>query len=114
MRIAMSNPGNVVAVDDIRTLTRMPVEPVVATLDDVVAAIDRYCRSDAELEDLQEEMKQDSGSMDLETIDFGAAVEDDAPIVRFVNLLISQAIQDRASDIHIEPGENELHGPLSH
>src|SRR5690606_41701086 len=36
-------------------------------------------------------------------------IEDDAPIVRFVNLLISQAISDHASDIHIEPGENELH-----
>ena len=108
LRIAMSNPGNVVAVDDFRTLTRMPVEPVVATFDDVVQAIDRYCRADTELEGLQEEMKQDQSSLDLESIDFGAAVEDDAPIVRFVNLLITQAIQDRASDIHIEPGENEL------
>ena len=108
LRIAMSNPGNVVAVDDFRTLTRMPVEPVVATYDDVAQAIDRYCRADTELEGLQEEMQQDQSSLDLESIDFGAAVEDDAPIVRFVNLLITQAIQDRASDIHIEPGENEL------
>jgi len=108
LRIAMSNPGNVVAVDDFRTLTRMPVEPVVATYDDVVQAIDRYCRADNELEGLQEEMEQAEGALDLENLDFSAAVEDDAPIVRFVNLLITQAIQDRASDIHIEPGENEL------
>ena len=108
LRIAMSNPGNVVAVDDFRTLTRMPVEPVVATHDDVAQAIDRYCRADTELEGLQEEMQQDQSSLDLESIDFGAAVEDDAPIVRFVNLLITQAIQDRASDIHIEPAENDL------
>jgi type IV pilus assembly protein PilB len=109
LRIAMSNPGNVVAVDDFRTLTRMPVEPVVATYDDVVQAIDRYCRADTELEGLQEEMEQDqAGAADLESLDFGSAAEDDAPIVRFVNLLITQAVQDRASDIHIEPTEADL------
>jgi len=109
LRIAMSNPGNVVAVDDFRTLTRMPVEPLVATYDDVVQAIDRYCRADNELEGLQEEMQQDeAAAQDLSALDFSAAVEDDAPIVRFVNLLITQAIQDRASDIHIEPTEADL------
>ncbi len=107
LRVAMSNPGNVVAVDDFRTITRMPVEPVVATHDDVLQAIDRYCRADTELEDLQESLSEES-AVDLEDMDFGSAVEDDAPIVRFVNLLITQAIQDRASDIHIEPGEHDL------
>ena len=108
LRIAMSNPGNVVAVDDFRSLTQMRVEPVVATYDDVLQAIDRYCRADTELEGLQEEMQQAEGTVDIDTLDFGSAVEDDAPIVRFVNLLITQAIQDRASDIHIEPGEQGL------
>ncbi|MGC4174070.1 GspE/PulE family protein [Demequina sp.] len=108
LKIAMSNPGNVVAVDDFRTLTRMPVEPLVATYDDVVQAIDRYCRADNELEGLQEEMQQEEAATSLESLDFSAAVEDDAPIVRFVNLLITQAVQDRASDIHIEPTETDL------
>ena len=108
LRIAMSNPGNVVAVDDFRTLTRLPVEPLVAAYDDVVQAIDRYCRADNELEGLQEEMQQDEGTVGIDNLDFSAAVEDDAPIVRFVNLLISQAVQDRASDIHIEPTEADL------
>jgi type IV pilus assembly protein PilB len=107
LRVAMSNPGNVVAVDDFRTITRMPVEPVVATHDDVMQAIDRFCRADTELEDLQESLSEE-GSLDLDVSDFGSAVEDDAPIVRFVNLLITQAIQDRASDIHIEPAEHDL------
>jgi type IV pilus assembly protein PilB len=108
LRIAMSNPGNVVAVDDFRTLTRMPVEPIVATYDDVVQAIDRYCRADNELEGLQEELQSDAMAPDLDSLDFAGGAEDDAPIVRFVNLLISQAVQDRASDIHIEPTENDL------
>jgi len=105
LKVAMSNPGNVVAVDDIRTLTKMSVSPVVAAHDDVLAAIDRFCRSDAELQDLQGELTEES---DLDLGDMGSVIEDDAPIVRFVNLLITQAIQDRASDIHIEPAEKNL------
>lgn len=105
VKIAMSNPGNVVAVDDFRTLTNRHVVPVVATHDDVVAAIDRFCRADSELTDLQGSLA-DAAEVDLN--EMGDTIEDDAPIVRFVNLLISQAIQDRASDIHIEPAEKNL------
>ncbi len=105
LKIAMSNPGNVVAVDDIRTLSSRRVIPVIAAHDDVLAAIDRFCRSDAELETLQGSLEGEDEA-DLGSI--GDVVEDDAPIVRFVNLLISQAIQDRASDIHIEPAEKDL------
>jgi len=105
IKIAMSNPGNVVAVDDIRTLTNRHVIPVVATHDDVVGAIDRFCRADSELENLQGSIEE---SMEEDLSQVGAATEDEAPIVRFVNLLITQAIQDRASDIHIEPAEKNF------
>ncbi|WP_084078235.1 GspE/PulE family protein [Demequina sp. NBRC 110057] len=106
LKIAMSNPGNVVAVDDIRTITRMQVLPVVAAHDDVLTAIDRYCRSDAELNELQGAITDEDEAVDLNNM--GSVIEDDAPIVRFVNLLITQAIQDRASDIHIEPAEKDV------
>ena len=105
IKVAMSNPGNVVAVDDIRTLTGRKVIPVVAAHDDVLAAIDRFCRSDAELETLQGSLESDA---EVELGEIGDVIEDDAPIVRFVNLLITQAIQDRASDIHLEPSEKDL------
>lgn len=106
MKVAMSNPGNVVAVDDISTITRLRVIPVVAAHDDVLVAINRYCRSDAELQNLQGEISEEPDSVDLS--EMGSVIEDDAPIVRFVNLLITQAIQDRASDIHIEPSEKDV------
>jgi type IV pilus assembly protein PilB len=105
LKVAMSNPGNVVAVDDIRQLTKMDILPVVAAYDDVLTAIDRYCRSDAELQDLQGEINSEE---EVDLSDMGAVIEDDAPIVRFVNLLITQAVQDRASDIHIEPQEKDM------
>lgn len=107
LKVAMSNPGNVLAVDDIRARTNMQVIPVVAVHDDLVQAISRYVRSDAEMSDLQEELSEEEFSVDEPALP-GVAEEDNAPIVRFVNLLISQAIQDRASDIHIEPNEKDL------
>ena len=109
MLMAMANPGNVLALDDARAMSGLAVRPVVATHDDLMIAIDRYCRADEEIDELAsafEESQPDAMDSDLSRI--GDFVEDDAPIVRFVNILVTQAIQDRASDIHIEPNENDL------
>jgi type IV pilus assembly protein PilB len=104
--VAMADPANVFALDDLRSLSGMDVKPVVATKADVMAAIDRYHRGDAELDDLTVAMEAGREADD----DLGNVKEviEDAPIVKFVNLLITQAIQDRASDIHIEPAERDL------
>ena len=107
--LAMANPGNVLAVDDARAISGKQVRPVVAVHDDLMAAIDRFCRADEEIDELAsafEDARQESADTDLSKI--GDVVEDDAPIVRFVNILVTQAIQDRASDIHIEPTEHDL------
>ncbi|MBM7331727.1 Flp pilus assembly complex ATPase component TadA, partial [Agrobacterium sp. S2] len=72
-------------------------------------AIDRYCRADGEMEDLSSAFEEErvlQAEADLANV--GSSVEDDAPIVRYVNLLVTQAISDRASDIHIEPTEHDL------
>ncbi len=104
--VAMADPANVFAVDDLRSLTGMEVKAVVATKADVLAAIDRYHRGDAELDDLTSAI--DGGFDNDDDLSSVRDVTDDAPIVKFVNLLITQAIQDRASDIHIEPAEKDL------
>lgn len=103
--LAMADPGNVLAVDDARTLSRLPVQTVVATRDDLEQAINRYCRADEEIDDLASSFED---TQEAEDLSVGESVEDDAPIVRFVNLLVTQAISDRASDIHIEPAETDL------
>ncbi len=104
--LAMCDPGNVLALDDVRASSRMHVRAVVAERSDLMRAIERYHRADGELSDLQTLIEEEnSASTDVAVAE---AFEDDAPIVRFVNLLISQGIQDQASDIHIEPGEFEL------
>jgi type IV pilus assembly protein PilB len=104
--VAMADPANVFAVDDIRSMTGREVKPVVATKADLLAAIDRYHRADGDLDELT--MSLDARADEEQDLSSVREVVDDAPIVRFVNLLITQAIQDRASDIHIEPGEREL------
>lgn len=106
--LATADPGNVVAVDDARTMSGLRVTPVVATYDNLVRAIDRFCRADGEMEDLSSAFEEESGPEEQDLSRIGEFVDDDAPIVRYVNLLVTQAITDRASDIHIEPGEHDL------
>lgn len=107
LQVAMSDPGNVLALDDIRSMTGLTVKPVVATHDDVLRAIDRVVRSDSELENLASSM-EDEVQEELDLSKLSGGVDEDAPIVRYVNLLVTQAITDRASDIHIEPTEKDL------
>ena len=106
--IAMSNPGDVFALDDVRAATRMRVEAVVAERGDLKAALNRFIRADGELGELTAAIEEENRPTTAAMVPMSESLEDDAPIVRFVNLLISQAIQDRASDIHIEPGEHDL------
>jgi type IV pilus assembly protein PilB len=102
--VAMSDPANVFALDDIRSITGVEVKPVVATKADVAAAINRFYRADDALEDITMVLDND----DSEELEGLKEVVEDAPIVKFVNLLITQAINDRASDIHLEPTERDL------
>lgn len=108
LTLAMADPGNVFAVDDVRAATRMQINVVVSERGDLRTAIGRFHRADHELGELSSELEEESTSTDVEVAGAGEPTQDDAPIVRFVNLLISQAIQDRASDIHIEPTERAL------
>jgi type IV pilus assembly protein PilB len=104
--LAMADPANVFALDDVRSLTGLEPRPVVVTRDDLQAAIDRNCRDDAEMEDLRSAM--DAEAVVEDDLSQITQVTEDAPIVKYVNLLITQAIGDGASDIHIEPGEHDM------
>jgi type IV pilus assembly protein PilB len=104
--VAMADPTNVFALDDLRIMTGMEIMPVVTTKDDIAGAIGRYLHSAVDMEDGLEEFP------DLEEIaedeeELKEAGEE-APIVKYVNLIISEAVHDGASDIHIEPGEKDI------
>ena len=90
------------------SVTDLRVEPVVVAADALRQAFERYLRSDEELSDLSEQIGETNQTS---MVSFTETLDDqdvDAPVVRFVNLLIAQAINDRASDIHVEPGEHQL------
>ena len=102
----MADPANVIAIDDIRSTAKAPVRTVVATRASIEEAINKPHRLDNDVEDVASLALDDSdGHEDLARI---TQVNEDAPIVKLANLLIRQAIQDRASDIHVEPTEREV------
>lgn len=106
--VALADPGNVVVLDDVAAVVRAPIVSVVAEPEAILAAIDRYHRVDSEVEELTSAFAAPEAESDPWTQDVGDQGTDEAPIIRFVNLIISQAITDRASDIHIEPGRDDL------
>ncbi len=103
--VAMSDPANVYALDDIRTITGREVQPVVATANDVEQAIGKFSGMGDQVEALAAEAVE--GMDDTDLADVEAAVED-APIVKLVQAIMTQAVADRASDVHIEPSEKDV------
>lgn len=117
LTLAMADPLNIMALDDLRMLTSYDIEPVVAVESELVEAIERHYggRQSAELFEalVEGEAKQDRLEVIEEQEDLAdlAALEaeaDDEPIKRFVNLLVVKGLEIGASDIHIEPFEREL------
>lgn len=108
--LAMVDPLNVFAIDDIRRMTGCDIQVVVSTERDVLRAIERFTTVTASM---QEAMKDFSAQMVTEDVTerppvtIEAAAED-APVVKFVNMVITQAVRDGASDIHIEPEADSL------
>jgi type IV pilus assembly protein PilB len=105
--VAMADPANLFALDDIRTITGMDLQPVVATAADIEVAIRKYSRMDESVQKLSTEASS-AAEDDMAEMERAAASLEEGPIVKMVNLLITQAIADRASDIHIEPMEREV------
>jgi type IV pilus assembly protein PilB len=104
--VAMADPSNVFAIDDIRTVTGADLRIAVATKNSIVEALSKYHRVMSDAEDVSAEASNSFESdMDLSSV---RELSAESPIVKLVNLLISQAIADRASDIHIEPGERDV------
>jgi type IV pilus assembly protein PilB len=103
--VAMSDPANVHALDDIRTITGREVRPVVATANDVEQSIQKFSGMSEQAEALASEA---ADALDSEAgVTVEAAVED-APIVKLVQAIMTQAAADRASDVHIEPTETDV------
>jgi type IV pilus assembly protein PilB len=100
--VATSDPDDVVALDDVRAAAGMRIRPVSVPRSDLRRVIDRVKRNENTLEDLGTALKPADAVSNL------ASAGAEAPIVRYVNSLIEQAIESRASDLHLEPGEGDM------
>jgi len=99
--VATATPGDVMAVDDVRAATEREVVLMIAPLDDLLNALDRYTRDINSLAELGL-VDETSGGLLV------TSGESDEPIVRYVTSMLEQAVGNRASDIHVQPTDGDL------
>jgi len=111
LTLAMADPLNLYAIDDIKFIVGLEVQPVVAAESAIKKTIDRFYGTTNALNDIMKDMQNGEGievveddQDDLDTLD-GA---EDAPVIKYVNSLLAEAVTRRASDIHIEPFEKTI------
>ena len=115
LTIAIADPNNVAAIEDIKFITRCDIFPVIAGEYTLRNAIDKYYQqSDAQLASLLKSV-EDEGGDDLEVVSEqqdeevkASELAEDAPVVKLINGLLTDAVKRGASDIHIEPFEHEM------
>jgi type IV pilus assembly protein PilB len=102
--LAMANPTNVLTIDDVGMMTGRRIRPAAASVEDLNLLLTRLARMDESIEDIIDEDDDDS-AQDL-LVD---EADSDAPIIKLVHSIVAQAIQQGASDIHVNPEEGDTH-----
>ncbi|MEX2015485.1 MAG: ATPase, T2SS/T4P/T4SS family, partial [Candidatus Hydrogenedentales bacterium] len=117
LTLAMADPLNIMALDDLRMLTSYEIEPVVAVQSELMDTIEKHYGAGKKSAELYNELIGDNGRDELNLLDEGEDVRDisqmkadaeDAPVIRLVNLILMNALEAGASDIHVEPFEKSL------
>lgn len=110
LKVAMSDPLDIVAIDDISIITSLQIEPVISTSKDISAAIDRYYGNVEAMKVAQRFTKERQEQYANRNKEEDSVFDDvnNAPIVQLVTKIIEQAVRQRASDIHIEALENQI------
>ncbi len=119
--LAMADPLNVLAIDDVRRITRLEVAPLISS---EKAIIDKLNHLDADksgtMEDIIQDAQKKSEGEDTDNVEIAreaveevnldqlAASSEEAPVIKLANLILVQAIKDRASDVHIEPFDKTM------
>lgn len=103
--VAMSDPANIFAIDDLRIVTRLEVRPVVAAESDLVITIDRFATNSTNVDDMLGDLEDSMSATDL-----GDKEDDggDSAVAKLMNGIVTDAIRQGAGDIYIEPYEHEM------
>jgi type IV pilus assembly protein PilB len=110
LTVAMSDPNNLALVNDLRLITGLPIAPYIASPSDILLQLTRVHNMRPRLHEAAETLKESRPQLQIErmmTLELGN-VTSSSPAVEIVNLLITQGLRDRASDIHIEPQKDHL------
>jgi len=117
LTLAMSDPLNIMALDDLRMLTSYEIEPVVAVQSELIETIEKHYGVGKQSADLYEELVDHNSEANVETVAEKDEMSDlaqikadaeDAPIIRLANLILVNGLEQGASDIHIEPFEKVI------
>jgi type IV pilus assembly protein PilB len=115
LTVAMVDPLNIFALDDLRIMTNLEISPVLVTKDDIMEALASYYEKDShdELSELVEDMRDGKMEMVSEEESTVSSMEllritEEAPVVKMTNMIMARAVKERASDIMIEPMEDRI------
>jgi len=109
LTVAMVDPDNVVALDEIRAKSGFDtIEPVLSTESMIQKVIDQYYGAVGSAKDLVKNLTKEKFEMSTKSAATSEGMAEEAPIIKLANLIIMQAIKDKASDIHIEPAEESV------
>lgn len=100
--VAMVDPMDFIVIDDLRLATGFQIETAIATKDDILRSINKYYNVDEGLEELFDELSPSDRGRDDDVTDL------DSPIVRLVNQILTNAVIQKASDIHVDPQETKV------
>lgn len=124
--LAMADPLNVLAVDDVRRITKLEVSPLIASekaivdklnqvetskggsMEDIIKDAAQQAAKEADKEDQDDKIEVSRDALEEVNLDQLAASSEEAPVIKLANLILIQAVKDRASDVHIEPFEKTM------
>jgi type IV pilus assembly protein PilB len=100
--LAMANPTNILTIDDVGMMTGRRIRPAAASVEDLNLLLARLVRMDESIEDITDEDQEEEGESDVKVDD-----DSDAPVIKLVHSIVAQAVQQGASDIHVNPEEGD-------
>ena len=113
--VAMADPTNVLAVDDLKRRVQMDIVPMIATERAVSDALSGVHASSTNMSEVLKQVSEEAAGVEVQAqkreeidLDRLATDSEDAPVIKIVNLILAQAIKEKASDIHIEPFQRTL------
>ena len=111
LTVAMADPKDIVAIDNMSRKAKCGIEAVLSAEGPILSAIVQYYRTASSFDDVikdidkEKKLQGDSSGFDSKQL---AEIAEEAPVIKLVNMIIMQAVKDRASDIHVEPAEERL------